>query len=71
LTFGEDAELKEIIRKIALLNATRHHGKAQTSPVTGKLLGEKPELRTSAKEIASLVNEVVQEVNSLPRPCLT
>jgi len=66
LTFGEDAELKEIIRKIALLNATRHNGKAQTSPVIGKLLGEKPELRTSAKEIASLVNEVVQEVNSLP-----
>lgn len=66
MTFGEDAELQEIIRKIALLNATRHNGKAQTSPVIGKLLGEKPELRTSAKEIASLVNEVVQEVNSLP-----
>jgi glutamyl-tRNA synthetase len=65
LTFGEDAELKETIRKIALLNATRHDGKAQTGPVIGKLLGEKPELRTRAKEIASLVSEVVQEVNGL------
>jgi len=65
LTFGEDAELKELIRKIALLNAIRHDGKAQTGPVIGKLLGEKPELRTRAKEVASLVSNVVQEVNNL------
>jgi len=65
LTFGEDAELKELIRKIALLNAIRHDGKAQTGPVIGKLLGEKPELRTRAKEVNSLVSNVVQEVNSL------
>jgi glutamyl-tRNA synthetase len=66
LTFEQDAELKTTIRKIALINAIRHHGKAQTGPVIGKLLGEKPELRTSAKEIASLVSEVIQEVNILP-----
>jgi len=65
LTFEQDAELKATIRKIALINAARHHGKAQTGPVIGKLLGEKPELRTNAKEIASLVSEVVQEVNIL------
>jgi len=60
-----DAELREFIRKLALLNAVRHDGKAQTGSVVGKLLGEKPELRSKAKEIARLVGEVVQEVNSL------
>jgi len=61
----ENTELREFIRKLALLNAIRHDGKAQTGPVIGKLLGEKPEFRAKAKEAASLINEVVQEVNSL------
>jgi len=61
----EDAELREFIRKLALLNAVRHDGKAQTGSVVGKLLAEKPELRSKAKEIARLVGEVVQQVNSL------
>jgi len=65
LTFG-DVELKEIIRKIALLNAIRHDGKAQTGPVIGKLLGEKLELRAKVKEIAGIVDAVVQEINGLP-----
>ena len=60
-----NTELREFIRKLALLNAIRHDDKAQTGPVIGKLLGEKPELRTRVKEAACLVNEVVQEVNSL------
>jgi glutamyl-tRNA synthetase len=61
-----NAELKEIIRKTALLNAVRHEGKAQTGPVVGKILGEKPEYRTKVKEVSDLVNEVIQEVNGLP-----
>ena len=60
-----DVELREFIRKLALLNAVRHDGKAQTGSVIGKLLAEKPELRSKAKEFARLVGEVVQEVNSL------
>ncbi|MEM3699383.1 MAG: glutamate--tRNA ligase [Candidatus Bathyarchaeia archaeon] len=60
-----DAELKESIRKIALLNAVRHEGKAQAGPVIGKILGEKPELKTRVKELSALVNAIVQEVNSL------
>jgi len=60
-----NAELREFIRKLALLNAVRHDGKAQTGSVIGKLLSEKKELRAKAKEIASLVGEAVQEVNSL------
>lgn len=61
----EDANLKELIHKSALLNAVKHDGKAQTGPVVGKILGEKPEYRDKVKEISSLINEIVTEVNSL------
>jgi glutamyl-tRNA synthetase len=61
----EDAGLKESIRKSALLNAVKHDGKAQTGPVVGKILGEKPEYRGNVKELSSLINEIVREVNSL------
>jgi glutamyl-tRNA synthetase len=65
LTSEERAELRELIRRSALLNAVKHDGKAQTGPVVGKILGEKPEYRDSLKEISALINEIVQEVNSL------
>ena len=66
LTLEEHAELKEIIRKIALLNAVKHDGKAQAGPVIGKILGEKSEFRTKVKELSALVNDIVEEVNNLP-----
>ncbi len=62
----ENADIAELIRKIALLNAVKHEGKAQPGPVIGKVLAEKPELRTKVKEVSALVNEVVKEVNALP-----
>lgn len=61
----ENIELKEIIRKIALLNAVKHGGKAQSGPIIGKILGEKPEFRTKPKELSALVIEIVEEVNNL------
>ena len=65
MNLKEDTELRRFIRKLALLNAVKHDGKAQTGPVIGKLLGDKPELRSKAKEITRIVKEVVQEVNRL------
>jgi glutamyl-tRNA synthetase len=65
LTLEEDAELREIIRKNALLNALKYDGKAQIGPIAGKLLGEKPELRAKAKEVTALINQIVKEVNLL------
>lgn len=61
----ENSELKETIRKAALLNAIKHEGKAQTGSVIGKILGEKPDLRSKIKEISTLVNKIVKEVNTL------
>jgi len=66
LNFEENAELKELIRKTALLNAIKHDGKAQLGPVIGKVIGEKPELKTKAKELSALVGQIISEVNSLP-----
>ena len=60
-----NSEIKEAIRKISLVNAIAHEGKAQTKPVLSKLLSERPELKERIREIAALVNEVVQEVNNL------
>ena len=61
----EDSELRELIRKAALLNAIQHGGKAQAGPIIGKIIGEKQELKTQVKELSALINEVLTEVNSL------
>lgn len=58
-------EIKEVIRKIALLNAFHHEGKARAQSVLGKLLAERPHLKTKIKQVTSTIHEVVQEVNKL------
>jgi glutamyl-tRNA synthetase len=65
LALENDNELRELIRKAALLNAVSHDGKAQAGAIVGKILGEKQDLRTKVKELSSLINIVVNEVNSL------
>lgn len=61
----DNQELKELIRKLSLLNAVSHDGKAQTGAILGKILGERVELRTQVKELSSVINEVLAEVNTL------
>jgi len=58
-------EEREIIRKIAILNALHYGGKAQCQPVLGKLLKERPSLKARVREVASIINEIVKEVNML------
>ena len=65
LALEQDNELREMIRKAALLNAVSHDGKAQAGAMVGKILGEKQELRTRVKELSGVINSVVNEVNSL------
>ncbi|MDH7564610.1 MAG: glutamate--tRNA ligase [Candidatus Bathyarchaeota archaeon] len=62
----DDTDLRKLVRKIALLNAVKHDGKAQVGPVIGKILGEKAELRNKVKEATALVSSVLREINSLP-----
>ena len=49
----------------ALLNATRHGGKAEVGAVVGRVLAEFPELRHSAGEVAKAVRSAVGRVNQL------
>jgi glutamyl-tRNA synthetase len=58
-------EISETIRRLALANAVNYDGKAQTGAVMGKLLSEEPSLKTKAKEIGPLIEEIVKEVNKL------
>ncbi len=56
---------REQIRLHALKNAYQHGGKADPKAVLSKVLAESPDLRKSAKDLLPVVNEVVEEVNSL------
>ncbi len=58
--------LREFIRKAALLNAVSHDGKAQAGAMVGKILGERAETsKSKVKELSAVINTVVNEVNSL------
>jgi glutamyl-tRNA synthetase len=66
LALENDTELREFIRKAALLNAVSHDGKAQAGAMVGKILGEKAEYRSKVKELSGVINAVVAEVNAMP-----
>ncbi|MCI4437027.1 MAG: glutamate--tRNA ligase, partial [Ignisphaera sp.] len=60
--------LKEQIEKTALRYAVENrlkYGVAKVGPVTNKVLGEFKELKQRAKDVAKIVEEVVNRVNSL------
>ncbi|WGM89578.1 MAG: glutamate--tRNA ligase [Candidatus Bathyarchaeum tardum] len=61
----DEKQTREIINKIVLLNAVRYDGKATPKPIFSKLLGEYPEFRKNVKEIGSIINEIVQKINSM------
>ncbi len=64
MTLENNKALRELVRKAALLNALQHGGKAQAGAIIGRIIGEKQELKTKAKELSSLISKVVNEVNS-------
>ena len=66
MTLENDKDLTELIQKAALLNALQHGGKAQAGALTGRIISERQELKTNAKELSGLISKVVNEVNSLP-----
>ena len=47
------------------MNAVKHDGRAQEGAVIGKIMGERSDLRSKAKEVSTLVSAVVREVNNL------
>ena len=65
MAIENDVNLRELIRKAALLNAVSHDGKAQAGAMVGKVLGERADLRLKVKELSTVINAVVAEVNGL------
>jgi glutamyl-tRNA synthetase len=59
------ADQLEAMERNALLNAAAHGGKSEVGAVVSKSLGESPELRAIAKDVAKAAAEVVARVNSL------
>ena len=55
----------DIVFKYALQNALKYGGKAKVKPVLNVILAEYPQLRPSAREILTLVEKAVKEVNSM------
>ncbi len=62
-------EVRELILKLAAENALKY-GKANPKAVLGKLMAARPDLRSKAREVAALVEEVVAEVNEMPSETL-
>ena len=55
-------DIREIIEKYALQNAVKYRAAPQAGAVMGKLMGERPDLRGRAKEVAAIVASVLSEV---------
>lgn len=58
-------ELTKIIRKQALINATKHGGQAQPGAVIGMIMGGHPEYRKKAGEVSKLAAQIVGKINQL------
>lgn len=57
--------IEELARKYALHNAILHDGKADGGSVLGKVIAEKPELKSKIKEVMGVIKTIVTEVNGL------
>ena len=62
--------MKELIEKYALQNAVRYNGKANSNAILGKVLQEKPELKTRINELKKEIETSVSEINKLNSYCL-
>src|SRR5659263_401989 len=58
-------DIKTLIKKYALQNAVKYKKLPQAGAVMGKVMAS-PDLRGMAKEVNSLVGEVLDEINSMP-----
>lgn len=61
-----DEGVLAVIEKAALMNATRHGGKAEAGAVIGRVLAELPDLRSEPGRVSKEVIAVVKRVNALP-----
>lgn len=58
-------DVEALARKYALQNAVQHDGSANPKAILGKILGERADLRSKAKELTGVIEQVVKSVNAL------
>lgn len=58
--------VERLIRKYALQNAVQYGGIANASSVIGKVLAERSDLRSRAREFIQIAEKIVTEINKLP-----
>lgn len=58
-------DLRPIIERYALENAVAHDGKANFKTVMSKVLADRTDLRSKAKEIVTIIKAIVDEMNGL------
>ncbi|RLG31473.1 glutamate--tRNA ligase, partial [Methanosarcinales archaeon] len=63
----EETVIRDLIRRYALQNAVKYGQTPQKGAVMGKVMGEHPELRSEAKKITEIVDEVLTQVDELGR----
>ncbi|MEM0053309.1 MAG: glutamate--tRNA ligase [Nitrososphaeria archaeon] len=61
----QEKEIEELIRKYALENAVKFGGKCNPQAVLGKVFGERPELKSNARNLVKIVNEISEQINSM------
>ena len=59
----EDDEIKRILWIRGLKNAVEFDGKPNKKAVMGKLMAEKKELRSQAKIIIPLLDQIIEEIS--------
>ncbi|MEO9319153.1 MAG: glutamate--tRNA ligase [Nitrososphaera sp.] len=62
---SSDGELGRLLLATALKNAVEHSGKAQFEAVMAKVIGARPDLRSTIKSIIPEIRAVVEKVNSM------
>jgi hypothetical protein len=60
-----DSDIVAAVRKYALQNAVEYTGQGQAGSVLGRLLSEREDLRSMAKQLRGLVETEVAAANSL------
>ena len=65
--FNWDSETVETVRKYAMQNTVEYDGAGQSGSVLGRLLGERADLRSRAKELKSLVEKEVEAANQMAK----
>jgi glutamyl-tRNA synthetase len=61
----ENTEINNIIWIYGLKNAVEFNGKANSKAVMGKLMMERPELRSKAKIYSNVIDKVITEINQI------